>query len=245
MNKQLIYGRHPILEAIESGKTIEKIFLQRGIEKEFTHQIINLSRQKNITLQFVPVEKINRLTGGNHQGVVAFLSLINYYNLEDVLPHIYEKGETPLFLILDGITDVGNFGAIARTAEGAGVHALIIPQKGIAQINADAMKSSAGALNKIYVCREKDLMDSIKFLKLNGVQIIATEVTGQKNIFECDFKIPTAVVLGSEGSGASPEILKKADEIAKIPMMGTMESFNVSVSCGMILYESMKQRMGK
>lgn len=245
MSKQLIFGKHPVLEAIEAGKQIDKIFLQRGIEKYFTNEIIKHTRQKNIALQFVPVEKLNRLTNGIHQGIVGFLSLINYYNLEDILPHIYEQGETPLFLILDEITDVRNFGAIARTAEGAGVHGLIIPQKGAAQINAEAMKSSAGALNKIYVCRENDLLKAIKFLKLNGIQLVATDLKVSKNIFECDFKIPTAIILGSEAQGISPPILRQVDEIIRIPMFGTMESFNVSVACGMILYEAMKQRMGK
>lgn len=243
MKSTLIFGRHPVLEAIDAGKNLEKFFLQNGIEKDFQKKILQLSREKNIPLQFVPIEKLNRLTKGNHQGIVAFLSLIDSYKLEDVLPHIYDRGETPLFLLLDNITDVRNFGAIARTAEGAGVHALVIPEKGSAQINAEAIKASAGALNKINVCREKNLLNAINFLKLNGIQIIATDSTAEKMIFDCDFKIPTAIILGSEGTGILPEILRKVDVIAKIPMSGTMESFNVSVACGMILYEAMKQRV--
>lgn len=243
MKDTLIYGRHPVLEAIDAGKNLEKIFLQNSIEKDFQKTILQLSREKNIPVQFVPIEKLNRLTKGNHQGIVVFLSLIDSYKLEDVLPHIYEKGETPLFLLLDNITDVRNFGAIARTAEGAGVHALIIAEKGNAQINSEAIKTSAGALNKIMVCREKNLLQAINFLKLNGIQIIATDATAEKMVYNCDFKIPTAIILGSEGTGILPEFLRKTDVIAKIPMAGTMESFNVSVACGMILYEAMKQKM--
>jgi 23S rRNA (guanosine2251-2'-O)-methyltransferase len=204
--------------------------------------LIKLAQQNEIPVQFVPIEKLNQF-GSAHQGIAAVVSPISFYKTEDILSQVYERGEDPLFIVCDGITDVRNFGAIARTAHAAGVHAIIIPQTETASINAEAVKASAGALLKIPVCREKNLVQAVKNLKLNGIHILVAEAVGSKFIFEADLKIPSAIILGSEGEGVSKEFLKLADELVKIPMMNDFNSYNVSVAAGMILYEVMKQRL--
>lgn len=241
---QYIYGIHPVEEALNSGATIERIFIQKGIHKDGISTIVRGAQQHEIPVQFVPAEKLNRLHR-NHQGIAAMVSPVQFYKVEDVLAQVYEKGEFPLFIIADRITDVRNFGAIARTALCCGAHALIIPQAETASINSDAMKASAGALHKIPVCREKNLVQLIKQLKLNGLQVLVSDMNGSKFIFEADLKIPTAIIMGSEGEGVAPELLRLADEIVKIPMTGTFESLNVSVATGIFLYEAVKQRMNK
>lgn len=239
---QFIYGLHPVEEALLAGTTIERIFIQKGMHKEGATQILRAAQQQEIPVLFVPIEKLNRLHR-NHQGVAAVVSPVQFYKTDDILAQAYSKGEDPLLIIADRITDVRNFGAIARTALCSGVHALIIPQTETAALNAEAVKASAGALNKIPVCREKNLVQLVKQLKLNGIQVIVSEMNGAKFIFEADLKVPTAIIMGSEGEGVAPELLRIADEIVKIPMMGKFESLNVSVAAGMILYEVMKQRM--
>jgi len=238
----LIYGRHPILDTIESGGSIDKIFLQKTVSKEFEKEIKQACRHHGIPLQFVPKEKLNRLCGRNHQGVVGFLSLIEYKKLEDIIPFIYEQSNAPLFLLLDGITDVRNFGAIARSAELCGVQAIIIPQKGGAAINEDAIKTSAGALTKISVCRERSLRKAIQLLKLNGIKVIGASLQGSTPLYNMDMQVPTAIVLGSEGRGISQEITKLLDDKFLIPQVGSTNSFNVSVAAGITLYEVLKQR---
>jgi len=241
-NKNLIYGRHPILDTIQTGASIDKIFLQKNISKDFDTEIRKSCRQFGIPMQYVPKEKLNRLCGQNHQGVVAFLSLVEYKNLEDLIPFIYEQSGIPLFLILDGITDVRNFGAIARSAELCGVQAIIIPQKGGAAINEDAIKTSAGALSKIAVCRETSLKKAIEKLKLNGIRVLGASLESKSVLFDSDFLGPTAIVMGSEGRGISKEIHKMLDDTFLIPQVGTTDSFNVSVATGISLYEVLRQR---
>jgi 23S rRNA (guanosine2251-2'-O)-methyltransferase len=180
---------------------------------------------------------------GNHQGIVGFLSMIRYYTLENVLPMIYEKSEVPLVLLLDGITDVRNFGAIARSAEICGVHAIVIPQRGNAQINEEAIKTSAGALTRIPICREKSLISAMEYLELSGIQTYASDLKGEKKLFEIDWKQPAAIIMGSEGEGVSFPVLKKVNQNFIIPQVGTTDSFNVSVATGIILYEVVRQRM--
>lgn len=238
----MIIGRHPILDAIEAGKELDRLILQRGVSKEFEKEIKHISKTYQIPLQILPKERMNRITRKNHQGVIAFISLIKYYKIEDVLPLVYERSETPLFLILDGVTDVRNFGAIARSAEICGAHALIIPDKGAAQINEVAIKTSAGALTKIPVCRERSLAQAIDFLKLSGIQIFTSSLEAKGKISDLDFTGPTAIIVGSEGDGVSDKLLKMTDDHFIIPQAGTTNSFNVSVATGICLYEVMRQR---
>ncbi len=239
----MIFGRHPVLDAIKTGTPIDKLLLQQGIRGDFEREIRYLSKQNNIPLQVIPKERLQKYTSGNHQGIVGILSFLTYYKLEDVLPTIYEKSENPLFLLLDGVTDVRNFGAIARSAELCGVHAIVIPQKGSAQVTADAIKTSAGALTNIAVCREKTISGAIDFLVMNGIAVYVSSLGASQQLHEIDFTEPTAIVMGSEGDGVSQSILKKIDSHFIIPQVGTTDSFNVSVATGIILYEVMRQRM--
>lgn len=239
---QFIYGVHPVEEALLSGTSIEKIFIQKGIQKEGITQLLQSARQQEIPVSFVPIERLNRLHR-NHQGIAAVVSTVQFYKTDDILAQAYGRGEFPLLLIADRITDVRNFGAMARTALCCGVHAIIIPQTDTAALNAEAVKSSAGALNSMPVCREKNLVQLVKQLKLNGIQVIASEMKGSKYIYDADLKIPTAIIMGSEGEGIAGELLRLADEIVRIPMAGKFDSLNVSVATGMILYEATRQRM--
>lgn len=238
----MIMGRHPILDAIEAGKEIDRLVLQRGVSREFEREIKEISRYHQIPLQIIPKERMDRYTRKNHQGIIGFIALIKYYKIADVLPLIYERSETPLFVMLDGVTDVRNFGAIARSAELCGVHAIIIPDKGAAQINEVALKTSAGALTKIPVCRETSLAKTIDFLKLSGIQIYASSLSTKDPIHALDFTGPTALVIGSEGDGVSKKVLSMVDQHFIIPQKGTTDSFNVSVATGICLYEVMRQR---
>lgn len=242
---ELIFGIRTIIEAIHSGKEIDKVFLQNGIKGDLFSELKSLITKNAIPFQFVPVEKLDRLTPKNHQGAVCFVSPIVYQSLEAILPAIFEKGETPLLLILDRITDIRNFGAITRTAECAGVHAIIIPSRGAAQINGDAVKTSAGALHKIPVCREENLKLTIEYLKASGLRIIACSEKTNKLYTDCDLTGPVAIMMGSEEDGISPEYLKRCDLTVKLPLLGTIESLNVGVATGVILYETVRQRTVK
>lgn len=242
--QQFIYGIHPVEEAIKSGKEIEKIFLQNGLRNDAINAVFRLVREHQIPFQYVPVEKLNRLKPNvNHQGVIASLSNISYQPFEEVLTSVFEKGENPFFLILDRITDVRNIGAIARTAECTGVHAIIVPATNSALINSEAIKSSAGALLRIPICRNANLKNVIFYLKESGLQIVAATEKSSKDFFKVDFTKPTAVIMGSEEDGISNEYLKLSDERVKIPMAGEISSFNVSVACGIVLFEGLKQRL--
>lgn len=240
----IIYGRHPIIDSIKAGQAFDKIMLQQGIRGEYEKELRYTCRQFDIPLQVVPKERLNRFTKSNHQGVIGFISLITYQSLENVLPAIYENSETPLLLILDGVTDVRNFGAIARTAEIAGVHAIIVPKKGAALINSDAIKTSAGALTKIAVCRETSLFTVVEFLQNSGVQVFASDLQAEKMSYKLDFTVPTALIIGSEDLGVQEGLLRRADETFIIPQVGTTDSYNVSVATGMMLYEVIRQRLG-
>lgn len=239
----LIFGTRAVIEALNAGKDIEKILLQKGLSNELYHQLRQALQGQTVPLQFVPPEKLKRITDKNHQGVVAYLTEITYYNTEDLLANVFEKGRIPLVLVLDRITDVRNFGAIARGAECAGVDFIIIPSRGAAQINGDAIKTSAGALHRLKVCREDNLKTTIEFLKESGLQIVACHEKTDNLIYDADFKQPTAVIMGSEENGISNEYLKRSDVQVKIPMTGKIASLNVSVATGIVLFEAVKQRM--
>jgi len=238
-----IFGRHPIIDAIQSGTSFEKIFLQQGTRGEFEKELRQITKTHNIPVHIVPKEKLNRLTLANHQGVIGIISLIPFYQLDDILPFIYEKSETPLILILDGVTDIRNLGAIARTAEICGVHTIIIPKKGSGQINAEAIKSSAGALTKIPICRVQSLDAALDTLEWSGITPFVSNLGGKNMVFDCDFTQPVAIIMGAEGKGVNREILKRVDNHFIIPQKGTTDSFNVSVATGIILYEALKQRI--
>ena len=238
-----IFGRHPVVEAIRAGQNVEKVFLQQGMRGEFEKEIRALSKEFEFPITVVPKERLQKyVRSGNHQGVLAFLSLITYQKLEDILPHIYEQGETPLLLLLDGVTDVRNVGAIARSAELLGVHALVLPQKGSAQINAEAMKTSAGALAKIPVCRVKTTSQAIRQLQEMGIQVAASVLPAKQSILELDLTVPIGLVVGSEDEGVSAGVLKAVDTQFWIPQKGTLDSFNVSVAASIMLFECARQR---
>jgi 23S rRNA (guanosine2251-2'-O)-methyltransferase len=240
---KLIYGRHPIMDAIENGASIDKIMLSQSLKGDYEKELRSICKERNIPLHVVPKDRISNVTQKNHQGVLGFLSFLEYQLIEDVFPLIYERGEVPLIMVLDSITDVRNMGAIARSAEAMGVHAMIIPFKKTAQINAEAMKTSAGALTKIPVCRTASLGNAIDYLLMNGLQVVAAELRGKDTLEELDLTLPTAIVMGSEDEGVRPHILRKATSWFKIPMMGTTDSFNVSVAAGIVLYETIRQRL--
>lgn len=240
----LIYGHHPVTEAIRAGKPVEKVFFQQGIRGEMEKEVRRLTKEYGIPLQVVPREKLNKMVRGNHQGVAAFLSPVAFQSLEDVLPFVFEQGETPLLVLLDGITDVRNFGAICRSAECAGAHAVVIPQSGSAPANEEAMKASAGALARVRVCRVRSLFSTVEWLQESGVQVIATALSERSiPVYEADFSLPTAILMGSEGEGVHAKLIKMADAVVKIPQATDFDSFNVSVATGIVLYEAMRQRV--
>lgn len=237
-----IFGIRAAIEAIDAGKTLDKILIKRGLKGELFNELFKLIRQHNISFQYVPVEKLNRVTRKNHQGIIGFISFIEFTELENLIPQIYEIGKNPLLLVLDGITDTRNFGAIARSAECAGVNGLIMPTKGSAQITADAVKTSAGALHTIPVCRVENLKKALTFLMNSGIQIVAATEKSNKLIYDVNYEKPTAFVMGSEDKGISDEILKFADELVKIPMKGKISSLNVSVAASVLIFEAVRQR---
>ena len=239
----LIVGRKAIIEAIETGKVLDRVYLNNKASGDIVNHIRSLANQNNIPVNYVPAEKLNSFNIENHEGCVAIISRVLYHNLQEIISWVVEKGEAPLLLILDGITDVRNIGGIARTAFSTGVHAIIIPDKGVGALNEDAVLTSAGALEKIPICRVTSLMKTVDELHLNGIKVMASEMTADKNVFAVDFKDPVAIVMGSEEKGIYPALMKVCDEKFKIPMTGNFESLNVSVATGIILYEAMKQRM--
>jgi 23S rRNA (guanosine2251-2'-O)-methyltransferase len=242
-SSSLIIGRQPLIEAIQSGRGIDKILFQRNVSGESIGEIRKLAKEYNIPIQQVPPEKLHTLTRANHQGVIAFAALIAYMNLQQVIDEVVSKGESPLFIMLDGVTDVRNIGAIARTAVCCGAQALIIPDKGVGALNEEAMKSSAGALEKIHVCRVNSLMKAVDELHVNGIKVFASEMTADTRLHELKLIEPTTVIMGSEDNGVYPALMRICDQSFNIPMIGNFESLNVSVAAGMILYEAMRQRM--
>lgn len=241
-SNQLVFGIRAVIEAIKSGQEIESLYIQRGLKGDIFHELKALLTEYQLSAQQVPVEKLNRLTPKNHQGVVAFISPISYQKIEDIIPTIYENGEVPLVLVLDGITDVRNLGAIARTAACSGVHAIVVPSKGSAQINPDTIKTSAGALYTIPVCRVESLSKTARFLQESGLQLVACTEKTEDYLYKPDYTAPTAIIMGSEEDGISNDLIRISDYLAKIPMFGEIESLNVSVSAGIILYEAVRQR---
>lgn len=237
--KELVFGLQPVIEALRAGQEIDKIMLHR--EANFGDLPL-LAKEREIFVQRVPLQKLDQITRKNHQGVIAFMSAIRYVSLHNALTGVFERGETPLLLLLDRITDVRNFGAIARTAECMGVQALVVPVRGAAQINSDALKTSSGALNHLPVCRENSLWDTVRYLQESGVQVVACTEKANQNLSEIDFTTPTAILVGSEEDGISSDLLQMADAAVKIPMSGQVASLNVSVATGMILYEAVRQR---
>ena len=239
---RIIFGIHAVLEALDAGRDLDKVFLKRGGGSDLFGRLVGQLKQREIPYQQVPVEKLNRLTRKNHQGVVAWLSEISYADIFNLLPTIYESGEEPLLLLLDGVSDVRNFGAIARSAECAGVHAIIVPTTGSAAINPDAIKTSAGALHRIPVCRHRDLLPITRFLRESGLRIFAANERAESFHFQTDLSGPAAVILGSEERGISPALLRVADNLVAIPMKGKTSSLNVSVAAGILLFEVIRQR---
>lgn len=241
----LIVGRNPVLEALETGVTIEKIFLLRTATGPEINTIKHKARERNIPISQVPAEKLDYMTKVAHQGVVAWGSLLQYVDLQEGISYVVEKGETPLFLLLDGITDVRNVGAIARSALCCGAHGIILPTSHAASLTEEAIKTSAGALNKILLCRTPSVQQAMDVLRLNGIQILGTQMKGSVPVYESDLTIPTAIVMGAEDTGISKDVLKRADQLIRIPMVNNFDSLNVSVAAGMILYESLRQRLSR
>jgi len=240
----LVIGRSAVIKALQSGQQLDRIYLDARAQGEEISELKKLASQNGVPINYVPVAKLNGFNITDHEGCVAQIAKVQYQNLQDVISLVTESGEAPLFLILDGITDVRNIGGIARTAYCTGVHAIIIPEKGVGALNEDAIMTSAGALEQIAVCRVNSLMKAVDELHLNGFKVFATEMKAEKNIADVDFKEPCAIVMGSEDNGIYPALMKICDDKIKIPMVGDFESLNVSVATGIILYEAMKQRLG-
>ncbi len=237
-----IYGIHPLIEALRAGKEIEKVFIQSGLNSERLNELKKMLYERGISPRIVPSEKLRRLTSKAHQGVIAIISAIQYQDVEMLVPFIYEKGEQPFFVITDRVTDVRNFGAIARTASCAGVHGIIFPEKGSAMINADAIKASAGALNSISVCRSINFKQTLQYLRDSGIKLIACTEKASVEYTSLDYTMPVAIILGSEEDGISPEIIRYADDLVRIPIQGNISSLNVSVATAVIVFEAVRQR---
>ncbi len=237
-----IYGLRAVIEAINANKTIDKVFIQKGLKGDLFQELETLLRKQGINVSYVPVEKLNRLTRNNHQGVVANMSPIEFYDLDNLVLQVIESGKTPLFLLLDQISDVRNFGAIIRTAECTGVDGIIIQKTGGAPINGDTIKTSAGAVFKIPICKVDHIKDALFHLQASGIKVIAATEKTNNTIYDVSFKEPCAIVMGSEGRGINPSVLKLVDDKAKLPLLGEIDSLNVSVACGAFLYEVVRQR---
>jgi 23S rRNA (guanosine2251-2'-O)-methyltransferase len=241
-NETTIFGIRAIIEAIKSGETIDKVFMQKGLYGELFKELEHLLRSESINCSYVPVEKLNRLTRGNHQGAVAQISPIAFYNIDDLVMQVIESGKTPLFLLLDQLSDVRNFGAIVRTAECTGVNGIIIQKKGGAPINGDTIKTSAGAIFKMPICKVDHIKDAVFHMQSSGIKVIAATEKADDFLYNVSFKEPCAIIMGSEGRGINPSVLKVVDDQAKLPILGEIESLNVSVACGAFLYEAVRQR---
>lgn len=237
-----IYGIRAVIEAINSGEAIDKVFVQKGLKGDLFHELEVLLRKNGITHVYVPAEKLNRLSKNNHQGVIAKISPISFFTLEKLVEDVLAKKEAPLFLLLDQLSDVRNFGAIIRTAECTGVDGIIIQKKGAAPVTADTIKTSAGAAFKVPIAKVDHIKDAVFYLQASGISVIVATEKTNKTIYDVSFKAPTAIIMGSEDKGVSPSVIKAADQAAKIPLMGEIESLNVSVACAVFLYEVVRQR---
>lgn len=240
--KDMIFGIRAVIEAVQAGKEIDKILMRREMTSELSRELFAALGDLQVPVQYVPLEKLNKMTVKNHQGVIAFISPVAYQRIEDIIPGIYEDGRMPFIVVLDGVTDVRNFGAIARTCECAGVDAIVIPTKGGASINADAVKTSAGALMTIPVCREANLGNALKYLVSSGIKLVAASEKTTKNYTEVILNEPVAFIMGSEDEGVSSDFLRLCDEMVSIPMLGKISSLNVSVAAGVLIYEAVRQR---
>ncbi|MBK8710371.1 MAG: 23S rRNA (guanosine(2251)-2'-O)-methyltransferase RlmB [Niastella sp.] len=241
----LIVGREAVIEALTAGKQLERIYVQANVHGELIDEIKRLATLQNAPINKVPVEKLNNLNVSNHEGCVALISKIQYQDLQQVISFVVDNGQTPLFVMLDAVTDIRNIGAIARSAYALGAQAIIIPDKGVGTLNEDAILTSAGALENISVCRVQSLMKAVDLLHLNGIKVFATEMTAKKLIYDCNLSEPSAIVMGGEENGIYPALLKICDESYSIPMPGKFESLNVSVATGIFLYEAVRQRLKK
>ncbi|UMB61931.1 23S rRNA (guanosine(2251)-2'-O)-methyltransferase RlmB [Lutibacter sp. A80] len=239
-----IFGIRAVIEAINSGKTISKIYLQKGLSGALSSELNTLIKKHNIATSYVPIEKLNRFSkNSNHQGVAAQISPIDFVDLETLITTTLEKSSTPLFLLLDQISDVRNFGAIIRTAECTGVNGIIIQKQGNAPVSADTVKTSAGAAFKMPICKVDHIKDAVFQLQAEAIQIVAATEKTDNLIYAVDLKLPTAIIMGSEDRGINPSILKIVDQKAKLPLLGEIQSLNVSVACGAFLYEATRQRL--
>ncbi len=242
-NNEMIFGIRAVIEAVQAGRSIDRILVKKDIQSDLSKELFAALKGTSIPVQRVPVERINRITHKNHQGVVAFISAVDYQKVEDLVPYLFEQGKVPLFVMLDGITDVRNFGAIARTCECAGADAVIIPVRNSVTVNADAVKTSAGALHTLPVCREQSLKETLGYLKASGFHIVAATEKGDYDYVKADYTGPLCIIMGAEDVGVSYDNLALCDEWVKIPMFGIIKSLNVSVAAGILLYEVVKQRM--
>ena len=242
---EMIFGVRAVIEAVQAGKDIDKILVKKDIQSDLSKELFAALKGTLIPVQRVPVERINRITRKNHQGVIAFVSAVTYQKTEDLVPFLFEEGKNPLFVMLDGITDVRNFGAIARTCECAGVDAIVIPAKGSVTVNADAIKTSAGALHVLPVCKEKSISDAIRFLQASGVKVYAASEKAYENYTAIKYEGPVAIVMGAEDTGVSMDNLRICDSMVKIPQFGTIGSLNVSVASSILVYEVVRQRMNE
>ncbi len=240
---EFIFGIRAVIEAIEAGKEIDKVLIKKDFQGDLANELLGLLKSHKIPSQRVPVQRIDRITRKNHQGVVAMLSAITYHRLEHLVPQLYEDGILPFVVVLDGITDVRNFGAIARTCECVGADAIVIPDHGSVSVNADAVKTSAGALHHLPVCRERSVLSAVRFLKDNGYKVVAVSEKADINYTQVDYTVPVALVMGAEDVGISIEVLKQCDTFVSIPMFGKISSLNVSVASGVMMYEVVRQRL--
>jgi 23S rRNA (guanosine2251-2'-O)-methyltransferase len=243
MKDNLIYGIHPVMEALLAGKSIDKLFIQADLKSDQLNTMKDLARSLNVSIIKAPKEKLNRLCRKNHQGVLAFTSPIEFGQIEEIIQSVYERSETPLFVMLDKVSDVRNFGAIARSALSAGCHAIIIPHKGAAAINEESMKTSAGALSHLPVCKVLSLSDTIKLMRASGVKTVACHEKTDVLMFDVKLEEPVNLLLGNEGEGIDPHLLRMAQESAKIPMRGKVGSLNVSVAASIMMFEAVRQRL--
>jgi 23S rRNA (guanosine2251-2'-O)-methyltransferase len=242
---EMIFGTRAVIEAVQAGKEVDKILMRRDLQNDLSRELFNIVKTTHIPIQRVPQEKLDRLTRKNHQGVIAFISAVTYQKLEDIVPFLYEEGKNPFIVLLDGVTDVRNFGAIARTCECAGVDAVVIPARNSVSVNADAVKTSAGALLTLPVCKEDSITESIKFLKNCGYKVIAATEKAEQDYIQADYSTPTAIVMGGEDMGISMDNLRICDEMVKIPVFGTIASLNVSAAAAVLMYEVVRQRTEK
>lgn len=240
---QVVFGIRAVIEAIESGKQVDKVLMKKDLGGELARELLSVTREYNVPVQRVPVERINKVTRKNHQGVIAFMAAVDYYHVDDIVPALYDEGINPLVVVLDGVTDVRNFGAIARTCECAGVNCIVIPERNSVSVNADAVKTSAGALNYLPVCRERNLVKAVQYLRDSGFKVMGASEKTDLNYTKADFTGPVAIVLGAEDTGISTDVLKLCDTLVAIPEFGQINSLNVSVAGGIMIYEVVRRRL--